>query len=274
MKQTVYIDVLIGLNLIINYFLLLAAARILSLSFRRRRLFAGAVLGAVCSLVILAPEMNPALSFLIRLALSAGIVSSAFRWNGLKQFLREAAAFYLVSFAFAGFMLVLWYFFSPQGMIMKNSVVYFDISPLVLIVFTVLCYFAVMLVSRLTGRRAPKGLYCTVRIDCAGRSCTCSAKVDTGNTLREPFSGFPVAVVYGPRAAAVVPPEGSLNLRLVPFSAVEGGGVLKAFRPDLLTVTSGKDSAQVRDVYIAVSQERLGECDALLNPDLLQTTTA
>jgi stage II sporulation protein GA (sporulation sigma-E factor processing peptidase) len=274
MKQTVYIDVLVGLNLIINYFLLLAVARILTLSFRRPRLVGGAALGAVCSLTILAPELNPALFFFVRLALSAGIVLAAFRWNGLKQFLRETAAFYLVSFAFAGFMLILWYLFSPQGMILKNSVVYFDVSPLTLIFFTVLCYLVVMLISRVTGRRAPKELYCRIRIDCSGRSCDCSAKVDTGNSLREPFSNYPVAVVYGPRVAAVAPEPDSLNMRLVPFSAVSGGGLLKAFRPDKLTVSCGGRTVEVHNVYIAVAPERLGECDALLNPDLLLKTTA
>lgn len=274
MGQTVYVDVLIGLNLIINYFLLLAVARILTLSFRRPRLLGGAAVGAACSLMILLPELNPVLSLLARLALSACIVLAAFRWGGLKQFFRETAAFYLVSFAFAGFMLILWYFFSPQGMILKNNVVYFDVSPLTLIFFTVLCYLVVMLISRVTGRRAPKELYCRIRIDCSGRSCCCSAKVDTGNSLREPFSNYPVAVVYGPRVAAVAPPSESLNMRLVPFSAVSGEGLLKAFRPDKLTVTCGGRTAEVRNVYIAVAKDRLGECDALLNPDLLQTTTA
>ena len=274
MKQTVYIDVLVGLNLIINYFLLLAVARILSLSFRRPRLFAGAAIGAVCSLMILAPELHPALSFLIRLALSAGIVVTAFRWNGLKQFLRETAAFYLVSFAFAGFMLILWYLFSPQGMILKNSVVYFDVSPLTLIFLTVLSYLVILLISRLTGRRAPKELYCRIRIECSGRSCECGAKLDTGNSLREPFSNYPVAVAYGPSIAPVIPPSDSLNMRLIPFRAVAGGGLLKAFRPDKLTIACGGRTVEVRDVYVAVAQERLGECDALLNPDLLLDTTA
>lgn len=274
MQQTVYIDVLVGLNLIINYFLLLAVARLLTLSFRRPRLFAGAAIGAVCSLIILAPELHPALSFLVRLALSAGIVLTAFRWSGGKQLLRETAAFYLVSFAFAGFMLVLWYLFSPQGMVLKNSVVYFDVSPLMLIFFTVLCYLVILLIGRLTGRKAPKGLYCEIRIECSGRSCGCRAKVDTGNTLREPFSGFPVAVVYGPSVASVAPPPDSLNMRLVPFSAVEGGGLLKAFRPDRMIVTCGGRAVEVRNVYVAVAQKRLGECDALLNPDLIVETTA
>ena len=273
MKQTIYIDVLVGVNLFINYFLLLCVSDFLTLEGKRKRLVAAALLGAAYSLTILLPELPPALSLPLRLLMSLSIVLAAFGYRGVRSLIRATVAFYLVSFAFAGMMLVLWHFFAPQGLMIRNSVVYFNISPLVLIVLTIVCYGAVTLFHRITGRRMPEKLNCRIVIERGGRTCSCTARVDTGNTLREPFSGDPVTVVYEPVIAGLIPPKESLNFRLIPFDAVSGRGVLEAFRPDRLTVFSGGETFETRKVFIAAAKTKLGEFDALLNPDLLQKTS-
>ncbi len=274
MKQTVYIDVLVGINLFINYFLLLAVSKFLSLPVKRPRLLAASALGAAYSLMILLPEINLFLSLFIKFLMAATIVLAAYPFYGLKQLLRELAAFYIISFAFAGFMLAIWFFIAPQGLIIKNSILYFNISPLLLIVLTVFCYLIIRLIHRLTGRQAPDETFCKIQIDYNGRSASCLAKVDTGNTLAEPFSNYPVVVVCEEYVAAMAPNEESGKIRLVPFHAVSGGGLLPAFKPDLLTIFCGKKQVQIHNVYIAATKSKLGEFSALLNPDLLQKTSA
>lgn len=273
MKQTVYIDVLVGVNLFVNYLLLLCVSRFLSLEGKRKRLIAAAFLGALYSLSILLPEIPAGLSLLMKLFMSLTIVTAAFGFRGLRELIRETAAFYLISFAFAGFMLVLWYFFAPQGLMIRNSVVYFNVSPFALIVLTVICYGAITLFHRITGRQMPKDLNCRIVIDCGGKTSICTARVDTGNSLREPFSGDPVAVVYEPVVEGMIPPKDGLNFRLIPFDAISGGGVLESFRPDRMTICVGRKKLITKKVYIAVTKTRFGEFDALLNPDLLQKTS-
>lgn len=270
MKQTVYVDVLVAVNFLINYFLLLAARRFLGVPAKRSRLVAAAALGAFFSLSILLPEVPAAFGLLVKLFMSVCIVLAAFGYGGIRRLLRATAAFYIISFGFAGLMMALWYFIAPQGLIVRNTVVYFNISPLMLILLAVLCYFVITLVNRVTGRQAPKGLYCRIVFSYGGAVCDCVAKVDTGNSLREPFSNDPVVVVCEQAAAKTVPPEGSLNFRMVPFRDVSGGGLLRAFRPERLTVYQDGRAFAVTDVYIAVSRERPGDCDALINPDILQ----
>lgn len=270
MEQTIYIDVLVGLNLFINYFMLKAAAKYLAAVIKKKRLIAASGLGALFSLVILLPETGFFISLLMRLGMSIAIVLTAFGWHGIRSLIRCTAAFYIIGFAFAGLMLVLWYLVAPQGMLMRNSIVYFDISPLLLVVFTVISYILISIAHRFTGRQMPKELNCRIVIRNNGCCCICSAKVDTGNSLREPFSGDPVVVVYEKAVSSVMPPPENSNIRLVPFSVVSGNGLLRAFRPERLTVYSGKRIIETKKVFIAVSEERLGESDALLNPDILQ----
>ena len=269
LKQTIYVDVLVGVNLFINYFLLLATAKFLLLPVKRKRLVLASAVGALYSLTILLPEISPVLSVFVKLLMSASIIWAAFGYGGINFFIKKTAVFYIINFAFAGLMMALWYFLSPSGLIIRNSVVYFDISPLLLIVLTVLCYLLVTFLNRITGRQMPKGLYCRVSVKRGNSSCVFSAKVDTGNSLKEPFSGNPVVVAYEKAVSAIIPPEGSIGFRAVPYGTVSGEGILKAFKPDEFTVLYGKRKAETKNVYIAVSKTKPGDCDALLNPELL-----
>ena len=115
MKQTIYIDVLLAVNIFINYFLLLAAAKFLAVRRIRLRILAASVLGAAYSLTMLMPSIPMVLALLMKLAMSASLVFVAFPWGGKKQFLKSLACFYIMNFAFAGFMMAIWYFISPQG---------------------------------------------------------------------------------------------------------------------------------------------------------------
>jgi stage II sporulation protein GA (sporulation sigma-E factor processing peptidase) len=271
LKQTIYVDVLMAVNFFINYFLLLACVKFLALPAKRGRLAAASGLGAAFSLTVLLPELPAALSLTVKLLMSAAIVLCAFGFGGIKRLVRNTAAFYIVNFAFAGLMVAIWYFFAPQGLVIRNSVVYFNISPVLLILLTVVCYGIFTLIGRITGRQAPKKLFCRIVVSRGGIACDCTARVDTGNTLREPFSNDPVVIVARNTIRRVMPPDKDLNFRLIPFDAVSGSGVLKAFRPDRLTIYYGKEVIQASRVYIAVSETELSGCDALLNPDLLQT---
>jgi stage II sporulation protein GA (sporulation sigma-E factor processing peptidase) len=236
-------------------------------------MIAAAFLGAAYSLTILFPGIPPAFSLLMKLVMSLTIVLMAFGFKGLRAMIRETVAFYLTSFAFAGFMLVLWHFFAPQGLMIRNAVVYFNISPLTLIVLTVVCYAAITLFHRITGRQMPKELNCRILVECNGKTSAFTARVDTGNSLREPFSGDPVVVVHESVVERMIPSKDDLNYRLIPFDAVSGGGVLEAFRPDRMTICVGKRDIITKQVYIAVAKMKFGEFDALLNPELLQKTS-
>lgn len=269
--QVVYVDVLLGLNLFINYFLLLAVGKFLHLTVRRLRLLAGAGIGAVYALTILLPPLPAVLSLLCRLAASAVIMMVAYPMRSPKLLLRGVTAFYLVSFAFAGFLLAFWYLTSAQGILIRNSVVYFNLSPLVFLAATVLAYGAVRLIQRLTGREEPKALLCRVTASRAGASVSFSARVDTGNSLTEPFSGAPVIVADADAVAVLIPPEEE-GCRLVPYHTVSGNGLLRAFRPESLVIECGGKVANPPQVYIAVSEQPVSQDGfrALLNPSLLE----
>ena len=287
MRQTVYIDILFLLNLFINYFILLMNRKINRVNTPVWRLFLAACLGAACSLFIFIPNMPQILSFFCNLVIAASVVLAAFGFGCLKRFLRLAGSFYLISFLFAGFMMGIWLIFRPNGMVVNNGIVYFNISPFFLLLGTLAVYFILSLVRRLFGAvKREKELYeIEIALDTSCVSMT--ALVDTGNTLKDVFSDMPVIVTEyqsirsilpaGAEAAfqkqhlGIVPVQMKNKYRLVPFSSIGGKGMLPAFRADRVSIKQGTKMKKVDRCLVAVSEDNFGGAyHALIGDDLFQ----
>lgn len=77
-KTKIYVDVLVVINIFINYFLLSAASLIVRLKPKRIRLAAGAVTGGAYSLVIFLPNIPNILSVFMNFCMSVLLVLIAF----------------------------------------------------------------------------------------------------------------------------------------------------------------------------------------------------
>lgn len=290
--MVVYIDVLFIINLIINYFILLAVSQILKRNDKRLRLFVGAALGAVYGSLMFFPELNFLYTALLKLVFSVTIVAVAFKCHSIRNFLKLIAYFYIISMLFGGIIYAIQFYFAPPILLVKNGVAYLDISPLYLILSGAGCYIAVKLFSRLFHRNAQtKDIY-NVRIEIGQSSVALAALLDSGNDLSDAISGYPVVVAEYKRIEPLIPPalrkiyktgkitnppelgqEGfGRRFRIVPYGSVgNAGGILPAFRPDKLVVDgAGIETSQV---IVAVTNKRLsddGLFSALLNPRLFE----
>lgn len=268
---TIYIDVLVCLNFIVNYFLLLAAGKFLSRSCKRWRMLLGAFLGGLYSLYILLPEIAAWFTMLTELAMAVAIALTAF---GRKGLLKTCSCFFAMSFLFAGAMFLIWKIIAPSNLILNNGVVYFQISPLFLIGATVLSYVLVRLFQRITGRPVPQELFCTVQVFYRGQKAVFRAKVDTGNQLREPFSHLPVIVVKKTAVLGLAPGTGEeSNFRMIPFHSLDQEGILPGFLPDRIIVEHGKDTFECQGYLGVCKPEQLPpDFDGLMNAELLIST--
>ena len=127
-EMVIYLDVLIALNIFINYLILLCASKLSGVKTGRIRLVFSALLGGVGSLVILLPEMNAVFSFLLKASVTVLLTLTAFSFNSFKTFLKALLSFSAVNIAFAGVSLALYFLFPPKNMLYSNGVVYFDID--------------------------------------------------------------------------------------------------------------------------------------------------
>lgn len=276
----VYADVLVVLNLFVNYFLLRLSAGLLKTKPKRTPILLGAMLGGVYSLVLFLPKQPWFVTVLMQLAALSAMVLCAFRPHSFKAFLRETAAFFLVNFLFAGFMLAVFLLFKPQNMVYQNNAVYFDISIVTLVLSAVGCYLLFTLISYLLKRRTPDDRLYTVCITVNGKAFTGIGLLDTGNALSDGFSDTPVVVAdktvlrhllrenYPDFENGIL--QGDLQFRLIPYTTVGGEGVLKAFRAETLELVGRGISAS--GVLVAESRTDFHDApyDILLSPKLFE----
>lgn len=280
--MTVYVDVLLTVNLFVNYALLLCTSMIMKNGASRWRVLLGAAVGSVYGLIIFLPQIPHIAELVIRIAASALIVFCTFGFKNIRYFLRCFFTFFAVSFAFGGIMFVLWVTVAPVGMVYNNGAVYFNINLTVLAISTVVCFAVVSLISRFASRRAPKNSVYKIHIDNCGETVAGTALCDTGNSLRESFSGYPVVIGEYGALEKIIPesvreyidnPEKitpSTDLRLITHNTVSGLGILPAFRPEKIIIQSISKEIKTDKVYIAVTKNNLagGEYEFILNPDL------
>lgn len=280
--MTVYADILVIVNLYIDFFLLWCVKKALRLMVKNRRLALGALTGAACSLLALIPGSPAFLSLALSLLSAAAVTAAAFAPMQARVFCRAALCFWAFTFLLAGFFLFLLRFFAPSNVAVLGNVVYFDLSPGLLFLFTCGAYLLFVLVKRLFPQRS-SALRCQwLVIEHGGKKLRLYAKADSGNALREPFSGLPVIICQAERLKGAVPepvlefletgePSGG-ELRLVPFESMGGTGVLPAFRPERVTV---EKTGAALSCYIAACRQSLsaGQFDALYNPDLFPELT-
>lgn len=277
--MTVYADVLVIVNLYIDFILLQAVQSFLRLKAGNGRLVLGALAGALCGLTGLLPVpgwLSPLLGGLCSLA----AVAAAFAPIRPGLFLRCWLCAWLASFLLAGFLLFLAQFAPPGYLGMVGGAAYLNLSLPVLFAGTCLAYLVLWLFRRAFPRERSLPLVKLVVQTEKGEAAV-FAKADTGCALREPFSGLPVVLCQASALGAAVPgaAEDYLQgraprepLRLAPFESLGGRGLLPCFRPRRVAEAG---TGRELECYVAVTNTPLssGQFAALYNPDLFPPST-
>lgn len=285
MENVIYLDVLIILNIYVNYFLFLGTAKLMSLKLHKLRLFLGSMIGGIYSLIILF-DFNTIELIIIKILMGISLVFIVFATKNIVHILKCGLYFFLVNFIYGGFMLAIWMFFAPKNMAYKNGVVYFDISALALIISTIVAYISITVVCSILNKRSAPTQTVNVTITLNGRQTIVNAFADTGNKLCDIFTGLPVIVVEYDSICDVFPDkirdyfknptefsfEGVNNslytskLKLIPVCVVGKEFALPAFKPDSLLVNTTPKTAIVAVTTTSLSN---GSFNAIINTALL-----
>lgn len=277
LEQTIYIDILFCVNFVIDYVILLTVKKFMSLNCKRRRLVAGAAVGGISSFVILLPPISSGLSMAVSFLTACIVVAAAFAPLEKVRFIKTAASFFLISFGYCGAMIAIWLLFSPQNIMIRNSSVYIAMSPITLIITTLVCYVILRVIMRITGRGDIGDTACVLKIRYNDREISCMGKLDTGNGLKEPFSGD-MAIVVKQELFGDFPELKDINLlgempvgmRMIPYSSVGGEGVMAAFRVDNICIeTAGKKYEVSAYIALCPNGRIVGEADALVPAELI-----
>ncbi len=258
----IYVDILLTINLAVDYLLLFAAARIAGAEFKRLYGLLGAAVGAFYSLIILFDLPGFVLA-VTKLAVSSVMIFLTFGKRTFSEFIRLLLIFYICSFLFSGFMLLLNSVFHADSFFVGNGIIYFEFSAIGIVLSSTAAFLITELLRRLFRRGEPEGS-CTAKVIYGERSAVLKGFTDTGNELSDPFTGVPVAVCKASALVSVLPKEmlaaekdystvKDFGMRLIPCKTVSGNSLIPAFKPDKLMVEMRGTPYEAEDVLIGFS---------------------
>lgn len=277
--MTVYLDGVLVLNSLVDYLLLMVCGNVTGTPVRRKRVLLAGVSGGVYAILCLLPRLSFLDGLCWKVLMAWCLCVLAFgRRPGM---LRRSVVLVLLAAAFSGVVLLLTELFAaPVSLI--GSTVYYPVTLPVLVLTAGGAYGVMqMALSRLTHQG---GDIVRVEVHLCGVRRAFTALRDTGNTLRDPISGWGVMVadwnllasglhgseltrqaveepVLGLRQVMAIAPE--LKPRLIPYKTVGvQSGLLLAVCPEEIKVEGKKE--QLLLAFSAVPVSDGGGYEALI----------
>ncbi len=275
--QVVYADVLIILNTYVNFALLRLTSLISSTGASRWRLFLSSLFGGVYSLIILVDGISSFVSFILKVSVCALMTLIAFGYGDIRRYIKKTLAFLFVNFLFAGAMFALWIFVRPDTMLFNNATVYFQFDTLTLLTATSVCYAVLRFIYFIIEKRAPKGHLYTLTVEIANKKVTCDALLDSGSSLKDYFTSFPIIAVdrsvfdFIPMKIEDIP--ANLKPRYVPINTVSGDSLMLTVQPDKVRILGVGEDFETEEVRIGLSDTKIknGDFQAVLPYTIFET---
>ena len=194
--MTIYIDVILIENLIMNFIILYATGLVLKRKIKKVRLILASLLGAIYSLLTYISSFEIYTNIILKLVLSILMVYIAFNAPNVKQIGKDLLLFYLVSFVFGGAAFAFIYIIKPQDILMKNGL-FLGTYPLKTVVLGAIIAFIIVIAAFkiVKSRFSTKDMYCRIKIRLNEKEIETNAMIDSGNLLKEPISNTPVIIV-------------------------------------------------------------------------------
>ena len=295
-KITIYIDIIILENIIMNYIILYATGLIAKSKISYLRIFLSSLLGAIYAISQYISKLNIYSNSIIRLILSILMIYIAFNPQNIKTMFKELIIFYLTTFTFGGVATYLIYVLKPQDIIIKNGMYVGTYALKVIFIGAILGTIILVIAFRITKNKiSKKDMFCKIKIKLNGKEKILNAIVDTGNMLKEPLTGNPVVVIEKTSLYDLMPKEILNNtesilggdfekipdditkeyisrLKIIPFSSLgKQNGMIVGIKPEKITVINEEVEEEKDNAIIGIYNKSLtkrGEYNALIGIDL------
>ena len=295
--MTIYIDIVLIENLIMNYIILYGTAIISKVTPKQARLIIASTIGAIYAIIAYMSILKIYSTFILKIVLSIIIVYIAFNPPNIKKMLKQLVLFYLASFVFGGAAFFLIYVVKPQDIIMQNGV-FVGTYPLKIAILGAIVGFVVIVLAFkiIRNKLSKKSLLCNIKIKFCNKELKTTALIDTGNLLKDPISNMPVIVVENTVLYDILPKQilnnlekilgGELKnfsddikenyiskLKVIPFSSLgKQNGMLLGIKAEEVTIETEEECITKDNVIVGIYDKSLtkhGEYRALVGMNLL-----
>ncbi len=266
-RLVLYADVLFLIDFSMDAVSLYMTSRFTHAELKVKRAVASASFGAVVSVICTALGVKREVSFIISIFSAVIMCLIGFGTYQVRRLLKYTAVLISGEFLLGGIMTSIMshgnraYTYSPQAKSSpKIAIMLFGVAAAAALFF---------ILGKVKTKKST-----TVSFSVRGESFTCEALVDSGNLLRDPFSGLPVIVMSykaAPRALKEArdsfqqgaPLKGEI-FRLIPASGIGGDSLMVALKPERIKVEDKPCSAM-----IACAAREDGEIPDCIVPEAL-----
>ena len=295
--MTIYIDVILIENLLMNSIILFATGLVLKTKIRTTRIIISSLIGAIYTIIAYISQLRIYSNILLKFILSLVIVYIAFNPNNIKQLLKDILIFYLTSFVFGGVALNLIYFLRPENINIKNGLFTGEYALKVIMLGAIMAFIIIKISIKIIKTKFnTKNMYCDINLKINEKQIATKAMIDTGNLVKEPITNTPVVIVEESLLEGIIPKEilknlenilcGNLEnlpqdiqdkylpkLRCIPFSSLgKENGMLVGIKISEIVVKSEDEEKKTPNIIIGIygrSLTKNGEYRALVGVDLL-----
>ena len=294
--MTIYLDVVLLENLIMNSIIVYVTAIITKAKIKHIRIILASLIGAIYSILSYISKLPIFSNLFIKIILSIIMVYVAFNPKEIKILGKELLLFYLTSFLFGGVAFALIYIIKPQEILMKDGL-FLGTYPLKTVFIGAIVASIILIAGFkvVKSKISKKDMYCKITIKLEGKQKEINVMIDTGNLLKEPISGMPVIVVEHTELYGILPKEilnnlekilgGDLSnipeeiknsyitkLKVIPYSSLgKQNGMLLGIKAEQIIIHKEDDIIK-KDIIIGIYNKSLtkrGEYNGLIGIELI-----
>lgn len=296
--MTIYLDIILCENLLMNYIILFATYVIIKPKTKHPqiRMILSSLLGSIYAIIIYLNMLSIYTNLLAKITLSVVMVYIAFAPPNIKQLLKQILIFYLVSFIFGGCTFALIYFLKPENVEMKNGV-FVGIYPIkVGLIAGIIAFIITQIAFKINKSKLNnKNTFIEIELYNKNKMTKARALLDSGNMLKEPISQKPVIVVEKAILSKIIPEE-VLNyiermvggddqernemqeylskIRMVPFMSLgKENGMLIGIRLDKIKINTEDIRLEKENIIAGIYEKKLtkdNKYNALIGLNLLE----
>ncbi len=301
-RVVIYLDIILIMNLVFNYFLLLLTNYLARAGMAFYRLLIGAMIATSLVPIYLYFPESIFHTIWMKGVYSLLIILFTFGYKGLQSFCKMVSLFYFTTIAIGGGLFAVHYMMQEQiGQKLGSLFLYANnmngeqVSVLLLVMgFPACSYFIKRQMDRHVKDKINYDQMYEMWIEMYGKCIFTTGYIDSGNQLVDPLSNRPVVICdatyireffdekdWQQMEEAIrsdnvdlLPEKVTKKLFIIPYQGVEGQtGFLYTLKPDRLGMIYHGESLSTNKVLVGIQLGRLTRDDAyhcLLHPGLIQ----
>lgn len=274
--MTIYIDIVLMENFILNYIILLSTAMISKSKQSILRFSLSSLIGALFSFLGYIIKLNIYIEIVLKILISIIMVKIAFNNIKITKLITNLSQFYLISLFYGGCAFFIMFLLENREIYTKNQL--FDTSyPLKVILLGITFGFILICIVRIMAyiKEYNRAKILDLEIFYNGKNLKVKTLLDSGNLLKEPISQRDVIIIekeelYGFVSNEILNNitnilEGKwlsdnskfYNFKLIPFSSLgRENGLLIGFKPDYIKVYADEEYLK-NEVFIGIYDGKL-----------------